>query len=122
MVRAVRGATTVKKDNKSDISDAVRELIKAIISANNIRSADMISIFFTATRDLVSAFPAEAVRESGITDIPMMCSNELYIKGSLKKCIRVMIYFNTDKGNDEIKHVYLRTAKKLRPDLAGESS
>ena len=78
---------------------------------------DVISIVFTVTRDLDAAFPAVAARQIGLTDIALMCMNEISVPGSLEKCIRVMIHFNTDKSNSEIKHVYLNRARILRPDL-----
>jgi chorismate mutase len=122
MTRAVRGAITVEKNNKKEIFEAVRELIVEIIKINKIAYDDIVSMFFTMTKDLNAVFPASAVRDMGIVNIPLMCSNEINVKGSLKKCIRVMIYINTDKNNDDIKHVYLRLAKKLRPDLTGDKN
>jgi chorismate mutase len=92
-------------------------MLDIIVKKNNISKKDIISAFFTATRDLDAAFPAEAARLSGWTDIPLMCSNEIDVKGSLEKCIRVMIHLNCPDEDKKIKHIYINDAKKLRPDL-----
>ncbi|CAK9331395.1 chorismate mutase [Thermoanaerobacter kivui] len=91
-------------------------LIKEIIEVNKLKERDIISIFFSATKDLDAAYPAEAVRNMGITSVPMMCFQEMDVKGSLSHCIRVMLLINCDEEK-EIKHVYLKDTKKLRPDL-----
>jgi len=119
MVRAVRGAITVKKNSSEDILMAVKELLGRVIGENGIEICDMISILFTMTSDLNADFPAKAAREMGLTGIPLMCSNEIDVKGSLKKCIRLMLHFNTEKENKDIIHVYMRDAGNLRPDLTG---
>lgn len=82
-----------------------------------MKEDDIISIIFTVTNDLNAAFPAVAARNLGWTSIALMCTNEIDVPGSLKKCIRVLLHVNTDKKNDEIKHIYLNNAKVLRPDL-----
>ncbi len=116
-VRAIRGATTAK-NTKEDIFEATKELIKEIVKRNNLNSDDMIDIIFTMTKDLNAGYPAAAVRETGLTDVPLFDVCEPEIKGALEKCIRVMIHINTDKKNCDMSHVYLREAVKLRPDLA----
>jgi chorismate mutase len=120
MVRAVRGAITVSRNGKAEIYEAVKELVGNIFEINAIAYEDMISMLFTVTKDLDAVFPAAAVRDMGIVGIPMMCSCEIRVRGSLKKCIRVMVHFNTDKKNEDIRHIYLRLAKDLRPDLTGD--
>ena len=77
----------------------------------------MVSMIFTLTPDLDAVFPAKAARLMGITDVPLMCMSEIPVKGALEKCVRVLIYLNTDKKKEEINHVYLKGAVKLRPDL-----
>lgn len=91
-------------------------LINEIIKANELEEENIISIFFSATGDLDAAYPAEAVRNMGMNSIPMMCLQEMEVKGSLRHCIRVAIFTNVTEGK-EVKHVYLKEAKKLRPDL-----
>ena len=118
MVRAIRGATTVENNTKEEIWDATEEMLKSAIEENNLKQEDLISITFTMTQDLDACYPAVRARQIGFTNVPLVCMQELKVAGSLEKCIRLIIYTNSDKSLDEIKHIYLRNAKKLRPDLA----
>lgn len=117
MVRAIRGATTAENNTKAEILSVTKELLTEIILRNELSTEDIASIIFTVTSDLDKAFPAAAVRGMGITDVPLLDMAAPDINGALKKCIRVMIHINTDKGNRDMKHVYLRGARVLRPDL-----
>ncbi|SRR6056297_213520 len=117
-MRGIRGAITVKENKRSDILNSTRKLLKKIISNNDINKGEIVSIIFTATRDLDKVYPAVAAREMGLTDIPLMCYQELNVEGSLKKCIRIMVYINRDCNPDKLQHIYLRRARELRPDLA----
>lgn len=117
-VRAIRGATTAEANTKEAIFEASIELLNKIEEKNDLKNTDVISIIFTVTSDLTAVFPAAAVRKMGITNVPLLDMAAPDIDGSLKRCIRVMIHINTDKTKDEIKHVYLRGASVLRPDLA----
>lgn len=117
-VRAIRGATTAEVNTKEAIFEASIELLSKIEEKNDLKNTDVISIIFTVTSDLTAVFPAAAVRKMGITNVPLLDMAAPDIDGSLKRCIRVMIHINTDKTKDEIKHVYLRGASVLRPDLA----
>lgn len=119
MVRAIRGATTAENTRES-ILKAVFEMMTEIIEKNNIDKDDMADIIFTMTPDLDAVFPAVAVREMGICDVPLLDMAQLYVEGALKKCIRVMIHINTDKKNSELIHVYKEGAVVLRPDLVGD--
>lgn len=118
MVRAIRGATTVENNSKEEIWEATEEMLKKIAEENDLGQEDIISITFTLTQDLDACYPAVRAREMGYTDVPLMNMPELAVPGSLEKCIRVIILTNSDKNLKEINHVYLRGAKKLRPDLA----
>lgn len=116
--RGIRGATTVQADQPEHILAATRELLEAIIHANpGMCPDDIASAFFTVTDDLRSTFPAQAAREMGWNQVPMMCAREIPVPGSLARVIRVMVHWNTDRTQPEIVHVYLREAVKLRPDL-----
>jgi chorismate mutase len=84
---------------------------------NEIKTEDVVSAFFTTTADLNAEFPAVAARKIGWTMVPMLCGHEMNVPGSLPMCLRVLLHINTNKGVNEIKHVYLRGAKVLRPDL-----
>ena len=116
--RGIRGATTVAADEPEVIRLATRELLQEIIKENDgIRAEDIASIFFTLTSDLCSTYPAQAAREMGLAMVPMMCAQEIPVPGALPKVIRVLVQWNTDTPQSEIRHVYLREAAKLRPDL-----
>jgi chorismate mutase len=117
-VRAVRGAITIEENKSREINDAVRQLLGLMINENNIDSKEIVSIFFTVTNDINATFPAAAARDMGLIDVPLLCSNEIDVPGGLKSCIRILLQFNTDKGNHEIRHIYLKEAQKLRPDLS----
>lgn len=117
MVRAVRGAITVENNSKEEILEATEELLKQIILENEIEHDNLIQIIFTLTPDLNAVFPAVAARKMGITNVPLMCMSEIPVEGALKKCVRILLEMNCDKELDDIKHVYLKGAKTLRPDL-----
>jgi chorismate mutase len=118
-IRGIRGATTVSADEPELILEATRELLEAILNANEtMNPEDVGSAIFTVTDDLVSTFPAEAARKMGWGLVPLMCAREIPVPGSLRKVIRVLVHWNTDISQNKITHVYLRDAVKLRPDLA----
>jgi chorismate mutase len=116
-VRAVRGATTVDDDTPAAITERVVSLLTHILERNELTEDDIISILFTATEDIVSAFPATAARSMGLGAVPLICARELAIVGSVPHCIRVMMHVTTDRPRDEIHHVYLEGAQGLRDDL-----
>ena len=115
---SIRGAITVEENTRENILQATKELVEAVISNNKLDLESLIQIYFTATRDLDAAYPAVAVRTLGITDAALMCVQEMYVVGSLQKCIRVNILVNQD-GLDKkgVRHQYLKGAAILRPDL-----
>ena len=118
-ILAIRGATTVESNTKEEILKETSNLMKTIIKENNLDTDDMISMCFTMTNDLDAVYPAVAVRDIlNITDVPMLNYEEKYIQGSLRKCIRVMIYIESNKTKKDVKHIYLNKAKELRKDLA----
>lgn len=115
--RGVRGATTVAVNEREEILVATRQLLALLIRYNGIDSRDVASAMFTTTTDVDAEFPALAARQLGWLDVPLMCGHEMAVPGSLPLCIRVLIHWNTDKSQKEIEHVYIRDAKRLRPDL-----
>ena len=116
--RGIRGATTVTEDDVDLILQATRELLEAIVKENaDMKPEDIGSAIFTVTEDLAATFPAQAARQMGWSMVPMMCAREIPVPGSLPKVIRVLVHWNTETPQGEIKHVYLRGAVKLRPDL-----
>ena len=117
-MRGIRGATTIDKDTREDVLSATQELLCAILEANpDLHAEDIASAIFTTTQDTESAFPALAARQLGWDRVPMICTHEIPVPGSLPHCIRVLIHWNTDKKQDGIQHVYLHAAQNLRPDL-----
>lgn len=116
--RGIRGAITVSADQPDLILAATRELLEAILEANpGMRPGEVASALFTVTDDLCSTFPAQAARQMGWSLVPMMCAREIPVPGSLPRVIRVLVHWNTERAQDEIVHVYLREAVRLRPDL-----
>ena len=116
--RGIRGATTVAADQPDLILEATRELLEAILDANEgMTPQDVGSALFTVTDDLTSTFPAQAARQMGWGLVPMLCAREIPVPGSLPKVIRVLVHWNTEVSQNEITHVYLRDAVRLRPDL-----
>ena len=117
LVWGIRGATTVDGDEPSLIDDAVVELLRELLERNGLSTDDCISILFTATADLVSAFPATAARHAGFGDVPLICAQEIPVAGATARCFRVMVHAHTSRARAELHHVYLRGAKGLRDDL-----
>ena len=115
--RGVRGATTVSANTRDEILTATRQLVALMIRRNGIQRADVASAIFTTTPDLDAEFPALAARQLGWLDVPLLCGHEMSIPGSLPRCIRVLVHWNTDLSQSEIQHIYIRDAVKLRPDL-----
>lgn len=120
MTRGVRGATTVESNSPEAILDATKELLAAMIKANEIDIDCVGSAFFTLTQDLNAEFPAVAARQIGWTDVPLLCGHEMNKPGALPMCLRVLLHVNTEKPAKDIKHVYLRGARVLRPDIESQ--
>jgi chorismate mutase len=117
-IRGIRGATTVIADEPDLILQATRELLEEILAENEgMQPEDVASAIFTVTDDLVSTFPAQGARQMGWGLVPMLCAREIPVPSSLPRVIRVLVHWNTDLPQNEITHVYLRDAVKLRPDL-----
>lgn len=116
LCRGVRGATTVEQTDRESVLAATRELLATMIRLNGIDRTDVASAIFTTTTDITSVFPAMAARQLGWLDVPLMCGHEMTVEGSLQRCIRILLHWNTNKSQSEIQHIYLREAKRLRPD------
>ena len=115
--RGVRGATTVEVDDREQILTATRQMLGLLIRRNGINSDDLASAQFTVTSDLMAEFPALAARQLGWLEVPLLCGYEISVPGSLPRCIRVLLLWNTELPQSQIQHVYLHEAVKLRPDL-----
>ncbi|MGC8877595.1 MAG: chorismate mutase [Anaerolineae bacterium] len=120
--RGVRGATTCEANTREAILVATRELLIQMIERNGIAKTDIASVFFTTSPDLTAEFPAVAARELGWNHVAMLCAHEIAVPHGLRRCIRVMIHWNTEKLPEEIQHVYLHEAVSLRPDWSEVSS
>lgn len=116
-MRALRGAITVEADSPEQIQAATIELLSEMLARNDVAGDDIVSVLFTATPDLVSAFPAVAARELGLSDVPLLCAAEIAVPDALPRCIRVLLHLYTDRTPGELRHVYLREARALRTDL-----
>ena len=118
LLRAVRGATTVTRDDADEIRIRTQSLVSEMMSRNEIGNDDLVSMIFTATPDITAAFPATAARELGLADVPLLGAAELGVVGGLERCIRVLLHCYSVRARDEIRHVYLEGATVLRSDLA----
>ncbi|MFE4073172.1 MULTISPECIES: chorismate mutase [Peribacillus] len=118
MIRGIRGATTVESDTEMEVISAVEKLMAEIIQVNEVDPDMVASVFFSATEEIRSVFPAKALRKfEGWTYVPVTCMKEIPVSNSLPFCIRVMIHVNTTKSQKEIQHIYQAGATVLRPDL-----
>ncbi|MEM6331254.1 MAG: chorismate mutase [Planctomycetota bacterium] len=115
--RGVRGAITVEANDREAILSATRRMLALVIRRNGIEKSDVASAQFSLTSDLDAEFPALAARQLGWIDVPLLCGYEVRVPGSLPRCIRVLLMWNTEKPQHEIQHIYLEGAEKLRPDL-----
>ncbi len=116
-LRAARGAIRVPSDDGDALLGSTERLLSAVLQRNTIDPEDLVSIMFTATEDLRSAFPAEAARRMGLGRVPLMCAQEIPVHGSMSSVIRILLHFHSDRTLDEIVHVYLDGAESLRDDV-----
>lgn len=116
-VRALRGATTCELDTPDEIHGATQELLVAMMERNALEHDDVVSVLFTTSPDLTSAFPATGARGVGFGDVPLLCASEIDVPGAMTRCVRVLMHVYTTRSRDELRHVYLRNALALRDDL-----
>jgi chorismate mutase len=116
--RGVRGATTVESNTREDILLGTRQLLALMVRQNGIEPADVASVIFTTSPDVNAEFPALAARQLGWLNTALMCFHELDVPNSLPRCVRILIHWNTDKPAEQIVHVYVKEAERLRPDLS----
>ena len=117
-LRALRGATTVERNDAESILSATEELVREVMERNSIAPEQMVSCIFTCTDDLDAEFPAVAARRLGLSAVPLLCTRELDVPGALPRVIRLLLHFHAD-GGAAPQHVYLRDAASLRKDLEG---
>ncbi len=111
---ALRGATTIERDEPSRVREATRELLERLVADNNIAPADIISVVFTVSNDITSEFPARAARDMGWVDVPLLCATEIPVQGAVPHCIRVLIHLESANPRHALRSVYLRGAAHLR--------
>ncbi|OGO27548.1 MAG: chorismate mutase [Chloroflexi bacterium RBG_16_54_18] len=117
-VQGIRGATVADENQPESILAATRGLLNAILEANpTLRVSDLASLIITVTEDLNAAYPAQAARQMGWTNVAMMCMQEIPVPDGLPNCIRVLLHWNTELPQNSIRHIYLGAAANLRPDL-----
>ncbi|MFN2126533.1 MAG: chorismate mutase [Anaerolineales bacterium] len=117
-IRGVRGAVTVKENSREQILDATQKLLEEILERNpEMEPPEIASAIFSVTEDLNAAFPAKAARIIGWNMVPLFGAKEISAPDGIQMCIRVLIHWNTELPQEDIEHVYLGEAKKLRPDL-----
>ncbi|MEI7886307.1 MAG: chorismate mutase [Actinomycetes bacterium] len=116
-VRALRGAITLERDDRDHLLERVVRLLTEMMERNGLSHDDIISILFTATPDVHSAFPALAARQMGMGDVALMCAQELSIDGAMPLCVRVLMHANTERTRTALRHIYLEEARTLRDDL-----
>ncbi|MGI2327062.1 chorismate mutase [Planococcus sp. YIM B11945] len=122
MIRGVRGATTVMKDQPEEILLETKKLVLEMVKANKIDPELVASVIISTTPDISSAFPAKAVRTlENWTYVPVMCTHEMNVPGSLPLCIRIMMHVETALPQKEVQHIFMNEAMKLRPDLVNNS-
>ena len=115
-LRAARGAIRVPSDDGDALLGSTERLLSAVLQRNEVDPEELVSIMFTATQDLRSAFPAEAARRMGLGRVPLMCAQEIPVEGSMPSVIRILVHFHSDRTLDKVAHVYLDGAETLRDD------
>ena len=118
--RGIRGAITVEANRRASILAATRELLEQIVTANRLAVEDVAAMIFTTTSDLDAAYPAQAARNMGWENTPLLCTQEMAVADSLPRCIRVLVLWNTELPAGQVRHVYMGGARALRPDLVEE--
>lgn len=114
--RGLRGATTADANTAEDILEATSELVRVLVALNDLHAEDIASVIFTTTVDLNATFPAIAAREFGWSEVPLICSHEMAVPGGLGHAVRVLVHVNTTRSASEMRHVYLKGARQLRPE------
>jgi chorismate mutase len=114
LCRGIRGATTVDSNTKEDILNSAKELLQKMIDANRLQPENVACAIFTTTHDLNAEFPAAAARQLGWAHPALLCAQEMNVPGSLQRCLRILILYNTEKSAEEIVHVYIKGATTLK--------
>jgi len=116
-VRAVRGATQVDVDDRETILAATRELVGQVLDRNELKPGDVVSVVFTATRDLTAVAPALAARQLGLHDAALICAQEMWVEGSMPRVVRLLAHVETERPREAVANVYLNGTEVLRGDV-----
>jgi chorismate mutase len=121
-VRAIRGATRVLVDgevvdDRELVLAASRELVREVLDRNGLAPDDVISILFSATRDLASVAPALAARQLGLHDVALLCVQEMWVEGSMTGVVRLLAHVETERSRSDVRNVYLAGTGVLREDV-----
>ena len=115
---ALRGATSIERDEASLILDGTKELLQEVLERNALTPADVVSCIFTCTQDLTAEYPAVAARAMGFNTVPLLCAQEMAVPGSMSRVVRLLMHFYASEDH-EVRHVYQGDARRLRLDIAG---
>jgi chorismate mutase len=118
-VHAIRGATTVDRDEPGAILAATRELLETLVCRNSLGADEVVSAIFSVTPDLTTEFPARAARGLGWDAVALFCATEMQVPHAPERCIRVLLHIECAAPRAEVAHVYLREARHLRPEWGG---
>ncbi len=120
-MRGIRGATTADRNEAADIVDATEELLRELRRLNEVDQEEIAFAYFTTTPDLDAEFPALAARRLGWLDVPLLCGHDLAVRPpnprGVARCIRVVLLYNTDRAQRDMRHAYLRGAAAIKEDL-----
>jgi chorismate mutase len=115
---ALRGATSIERDEASLILAGTTELLREILERNALQPDDVVSCIFTCTHDLTAEYPAVAARAMGFSAVPLLCTQEMAVRGSMARVVRLLMHFHAAE-NHEVRHVYQGDARRLRQDITG---
>lgn len=117
-IRALRGAITIDVDTRDEVDRHTTRLLETLYARNDLVHDDVVSLMFTATPDIRSVAPAVAARAFGLTEVPLICTQEMDVDGALGLCVRLLAHVETDRDRSQLRHAFLRGAVALRPELA----
>ncbi|HZU15780.1 MAG TPA: chorismate mutase [Candidatus Dormibacteraeota bacterium] len=120
-VRGIRGATTAERNDAEAIVEATGELLRELVRLNRLEVDEIAFAYFTTTSDLDAEFPALAARKLGWVTVPLLCGHDMEVRQpnprGVRRCIRVLLLYNTDRPQREMRHAYLRGARAIKEDL-----
>jgi chorismate mutase len=120
-VRGIRGATTADRNTADSIVEATEELLRELVSVNDLDISEIAFAYFTTTRDLNAEFPALAARRLGWLDVPLLCGHDMDVTQpnprGVPMCVRILLLYNTPRPQASMRFAYLRGAQAIKADL-----